>query len=135
MRGPLAPPEVPIARSRAEQFDDLVLDAVERVERAVRDDPALAERVAAVALAVEDVPPPEATELASEVPLARSDPQVRDRSARLVLYRRPIELRTPDIQDRGLLVHEVVVDELADLLGVPVDRLDPEGSDDEDEDE
>ena len=122
-----------MVRSRAEQFDDLVLDAVEQVEQAVRDDPALAARIAAVALAVEDVPPPEATELAEDVPLARSDPQGRDRPARLVLYRRPIELRTPDPLDRGLLVHEVVVDELADLLGVPVDRLDPEGVDDEDD--
>ena len=126
MRGPLAPSDVPVVRSRAEQFDDLVLDAVERVERVVRHDDTLAARVAAVALAVEDVPPPEATELAAEAPLARSEPQQRDQPARLVLYRRPIELRSPDAQDRALLVHEVVVDELADLLGVPVDRLDPE---------
>ena len=33
LRGRLVPAEVPLARSRAEQFDDLVLDAVEDLER------------------------------------------------------------------------------------------------------
>ena len=33
LRGRLVPDSVPLARSRAEQFDDLVLDAVEDIER------------------------------------------------------------------------------------------------------
>src|SRR3954466_13927922 len=33
LRGRLVPAEVPLARTRAEQFDDLVLDAVEEIER------------------------------------------------------------------------------------------------------
>jgi hypothetical protein len=33
LRGRLVPDGVPLARSRAEQFDDLVLDAVEDLER------------------------------------------------------------------------------------------------------
>ena len=33
LRGPLLPSGLPAARSRAAQFDDLVLDAVERVSR------------------------------------------------------------------------------------------------------
>src|SRR5215468_1849411 len=33
MRGPIAPPQVPLAASRAEVFADLVQDSVERLER------------------------------------------------------------------------------------------------------
>jgi len=129
IRGSVAPREVPLNRSRAETFDDLVLDAMEDVESAVEDDQALLSAVAAVDLGVEDVPPAEALERAAaggELPLARSDRAVRGRPARLVLYRRPIELRGSDLVDRGELVHDVVVEQLADLLDVPVDRLDPE---------
>ena len=122
---------MPLTRTRAELFDELVLDAVEEVEEAVHGDDELARRVAAVALAVEEVPPDDSADRADEgsVPLARTEAAVRDRPARLVLYRRPIELRAPDPQERPLLVHEVVVEELADLLGVPVERLDPDEPD------
>ncbi len=33
MRGPVAPPQVPLSASRAEAFTDLVQDSVERLER------------------------------------------------------------------------------------------------------
>jgi len=33
MRGPVAPPQVPLAASRSEVFADLVQDSVERLER------------------------------------------------------------------------------------------------------
>src|SRR4051812_15286177 len=50
LRGRLVPAEVPLARSRAEQFDDLVLDAVEDIERRWERE------LAGVEFAVEDVP-------------------------------------------------------------------------------
>src|SRR3712207_8198549 len=50
LRGRLVPAEVPLARSRAEQFDDLVLDAVEDLERRWERE------LAGVEFAVEDVP-------------------------------------------------------------------------------
>jgi hypothetical protein len=102
---------------------------MEDVEAAVGDDAALLAALAGVELGVEDVPPPAALELAragAELPLARVDRAVRGRPARLVLYRRPIELRGADAVERGDLVHDVVVEQLADLLDVPVERLDPD---------
>ena len=129
MRGSLAPREVPIGRTRSEAFDDLVLDAVEDIEAAVHDDASLVTRLAAVELGVEDVPPPAALEEAAsgrELPLGRVEPGGRDRPARLIVYRRPLELRAGDVVDRGRLVHEVVVEQLAELLEVPVERLDPD---------
>lgn len=128
LRGELAPREVPLSRTRAEVFDDLVLDAVEEVEDAVADDPALVARLAAVELGVEDVPPPEALDDAvddGDLALGRTEPPDGDRPPRLVVYRRPIELRAVDAADRGRLVHEVVVEQLVDLLDVPAERLDP----------
>src|SRR3954467_6311941 len=50
LRGRLVPAEVPLARSRAEQFDDLVLDAVEDLERRWERE------LAGVEFAVEDGP-------------------------------------------------------------------------------
>ncbi len=51
LRGELAPRGVPLARTRSEEFDDLILDAVEDLERS------WASELADVEFAVEDVPP------------------------------------------------------------------------------
>ena len=67
LRGVLAPPDVPLHRTRAERFDDLVLQAVARLE------PRWEAHLAGVEFAVEEIPP--ADEAASgAVPLARLDP-------------------------------------------------------------
>jgi Zincin-like metallopeptidase len=124
---------VPLSRTRSETFDDLVLDAMEDVEAAVGDDAALLSALASIELGVEDVPPAEALERAgtgtgtgAELALARADRAARGRPARVVLYRRPLELRAPDLNERADLVHDIVVEQLADLLDVPVERLDPD---------
>ena len=122
----LVPPTVPLARSRAEQFDDLVLDAVEHLERHWSGE------LADVEFAVEDVPPelPEYdTDVLEDgsVPLARLLPaDVRRRTApRIVLYRRPLEARSLDSEDLAELVHDVVVEQVASLLGKDPDEVDP----------
>src|SRR3982751_6159540 len=82
LRGRLVPAEVPLARSRAEQFDDLVLDAVEDIERRWERE------LAGVEFAVEDVPwvehtTPDEVVLDADVlddgsvPLARGPPPPR----------------------------------------------------------
>jgi predicted Zn-dependent protease with MMP-like domain len=117
-----------VSRTRSEVFDDLVLDAVEEVEEVVADDPVLVARLSAIELAVEDIPPDGAladAATAGDLALGRGEAEQGDQPARLVLYRRPIELRTLDAADRARLVHEVVVEYLVDLLDVPLERLDP----------
>ena len=127
MRGRLVPPTVPLARSRSQQFDDLVLDAVEDLERRWGPD------LAGVEFAVEDVPP-ELPEFDGDVledgrvPLARLlPPRPRDQrtAPRIVLYRRPLEARALDRDDLGDLVHDVVVEQVAHLLGKDPDEVDP----------
>ena len=121
LRGPLLPAGLPAARSRAAQFDDLVLDAVERVSR--RWGAALQE----VEVAVEDVPPA----AADEVSLSRAEPATGDRPARIVVHRRPVEARATGARAREDLVHDAVVDAVADLLGMSPDDVDPDRDDDD----
>jgi len=119
-RGPLAPAAVPLARTRRDTFDDWVLDAVERLERSIG--PALAE----VEIAVEEVPPDDRVDPHGDpVPLGRAEPPGPGRPGRLVVYRRPVELRSTGGRDRAALVHDVVVEQVADLLGVPPEQVDP----------
>ncbi len=116
MRGPVAPPQVPLSASRADTFRDLVLDSVERLERRW---PQLAD----VEFMVMEVPPTLSSE--SVVPLGGSTPAEKNEPARVVVYRRPVEIRSKSRDERALLVHEVVVEQVADLLGLSPESVDP----------
>ena len=116
LRGSLLPGDLPGARSRSEQFDELVLDAVNRVSRL------WGSQLQAVDVVVEDVPPPEP----DGVPLSLAEPASLDEPARIVVYRRPVESRAKGQQAREDLVHEVVVQAVAELLGLPLDVVDPD---------
>ena len=111
----------PAYRSRAERFDDLVLQAVAQLE------PRWSAELSGVEFAVEEVPPPGAELWSDEpVPLGRVVQAGRDEPARIVLYRRPLEVRAPVRAELGLLVHDIVVEQVADLLGLDPEIIDPE---------
>ncbi|KIF74705.1 hypothetical protein QR77_13440 [Streptomyces sp. 150FB] len=114
MRGPVAPPQVPLSASRAESFNDLVQDSVDRLERRW---PQLAE----VEFLVMDVPGTQE----ESVPLGRSLAAGKDSPARILVYRRPVEIRTKNRDERAMLVHEVVVEQVAELLGLAPESVDP----------
>ena len=119
------PASVPLARTRAEIFDDLVLDTVESLERRY------SRELAGVEFAVEEVPPDlnvYDTDVLEdgEVPLARllpRGPGQPDMPARIVLYRRPLEFRAMDRDDLADLVHDVIVEQVANLLGLDPDDI------------
>lgn len=130
LRGELAPRAVPRSRTRGEQFDDLVLDAVEELE--VR----WAEELAGVEFAIEEVPvlahgaaPDFDPDVVADrgVPLGRLlRTGVPGTSApTIVLYRRPVEARAQDSVERADLVFMVVTELVAELLGRDVDEIDP----------
>ncbi len=125
MRGPLSPREVPLARTRAERFDDLVLDAVERLELR------WAEELRAVEFAVEDVPSTDPQRPDEPVPLARVLPGPRGGPQRIVVYRWPIESRVADRGELAALVHDLVVEQVAELLGMEPTDVDPRYEDPE----
>ncbi len=109
-------------------FDDLVLDAVEGLESR------WARELAGIEFAVEDVPPElnvyDSDVLEDgEVPLARllpGRPGQRGVAPRIVLYRRPLEFRAVSREDLAELIHDVVVEQLANLLGLDPEEVDPE---------
>ena len=125
LRGPLLPTTAPAYRTRAERFDDLVLDAVDELERR------WARQLEGTEFAVEDVPPsgPAPWEHGG-VPLGRYFPADAGLPNRIVVYRRPLEARATDPLDLADLVHDVVVEQVAHLLGRAPEDLDPGYSDD-----
>ncbi|WP_078883825.1 metallopeptidase family protein [Streptomyces sp. NRRL S-340] len=121
MRGPIAPPQVPLAASRAEVFADLVQDSVDRLERRW---PQLAD----VDFVVLEVPRPAGsgqTWSDEPVPLGDTVPADEGRRARVVVYRRPVEIRSKGRDERAALVHEIVVEQVAELLGLTPETVDP----------
>ncbi|WP_103500614.1 MULTISPECIES: metallopeptidase family protein [Streptomyces] len=115
MRGPVAPPQVPLAASRAESFDSMVLDSADRLRRRLP-------QLGRVDFEVHEVPEPPVTE---PIPLGSSVPAEGDRPGRIVVYRRPVELRSRNRDERAALVHEVVVEQAAELLGLAPEAVDP----------
>jgi predicted Zn-dependent protease with MMP-like domain len=127
IRGHLAPVDVPLHRTRGEEFDDLVMDAVEELEEH------WATELAALEFAVEDVPPAGDSAFEPDIVLDRGVPLGRlyreglpeIEQPVIVVYRRPIEARAADVEDRADLVFMVVVDLAAEFLGRDVDEIDP----------
>ncbi|MFF4604653.1 metallopeptidase family protein [Streptomyces sp. NPDC001339] len=124
MRGPIAPPQVPLSVTRADAFVDLVYDSRDRLERRW---PQLAQ----VDFMVVEVPGfgpgdgPGAVADEETVPLGRMLPAGGGHRDRIVIYRRPVEIRTKSRDERALLVHEVVVEQVAELLGLAPESVDP----------
>ena len=125
LRGPLAPAGVPLSRTRAQHFDDLVLDAVNRLE------PRWERQLAGMEFAVEEVPPTGPDVGGDPVPLARSQPAAGGKPARIVVYRRPAQARAEGEEELAALVFDVVVEEVAGLLGVDPETVDPGYTDDD----
>jgi predicted Zn-dependent protease with MMP-like domain len=119
---------IPLHRTRGETFDDLVMDAVDELEEH------WSAELAAVEFAVEEVPAPNAgSDFDPDVVVDRGVPLgrlYRDglpdiEQPVIVVYRRPIEARAVDPDDRADLVFMVVVDLAAEFLGRDVDEIDP----------
>jgi predicted Zn-dependent protease with MMP-like domain len=118
LRRSLAPTTLPMSRTPAQIFDELVLDAVAHLQ------PQWGAQLAEVEFAVgydseivDDALIPLGRVLGAEAnPTGRS---------MIVIYRRPLESRAFDAEDLSELVLEVVVDRLAFLLGLDPDEIDP----------
>jgi predicted Zn-dependent protease with MMP-like domain len=122
----LVPPGVPLYRTRSQQFDDLVLEAV--AGGGARGGAELAD----VEFAVQEVPDADIMD-GDGVPLARvvrattdtSDPDHPATGPRIVLFRRPLLARAEDEDELSELLYDVVVEEFAEILGVDPEVIDP----------
>jgi predicted Zn-dependent protease with MMP-like domain len=117
--GPLTPAGVPLALSARDRFDATVLDVVTALEER------WAEELQAVEFVVEETPVLPEDWVAATVPLASVVPGDGSRPTRLVLFRRPIELRSETASELGALVLTVLVEQVAELLGRQPQEIDP----------
>ncbi|WP_407703473.1 metallopeptidase family protein [Streptomyces triticirhizae] len=118
MRGPVAPPQVPLALTRADTFDSLVHDSAERLRRRLP-------QLDGVDFVVREVPVLRGASVDGAVPLGGVVRASRGRRDRIVVYRRPVELRSRNRDECAQLVHEVVVEQAAELLGLAPESVDP----------
>ncbi len=115
----MAWPPVPAMTSRRDAFDDFVLDAAARLEATC------GRAFPVVEFAVEDVPRGPAPWDHHEVPLGRLYPASGGQPARIVVYRRPVETRVTDAREKAALVADIVTEQVAGLMGVTPEELDP----------
>jgi hypothetical protein len=102
-----------------DEFDDLVVELVERIASRWQVE------LAKVEFGTEDVPelPPDWDD--EPAPLGAVTQALPDAPARIVVFRRPIELRAKSRIEQSALVHEVLVENVAELLGRDPDEIDP----------
>lgn len=122
MRGPGVLPEhpgTPALRTGRERFDDLVLGIVTEVDARWQD------RLGLVEYAVEDAPQVPDDWSTGTVPLASLVRGTGGAATRLVLFRRPIEHRCETRSDLEAMVLTLVVEQVAELLGIDAAEVDP----------
>ena len=117
--GPLTPDGVPAMHSRREDFDSIVLTVVHRLEDRWHRELGLIE------FAVEETPMLPDDWAAATVPLASLVRGWGPQPTRLVLFRRPIELRCETRSELSALVLTVLVEQVSELLGHPPEEIDP----------
>jgi hypothetical protein len=105
--------------SRGEVFDSLVLDVVHDLEDRWHAE------LGVVEFAVEETPLVPDDWSADTVPLATLVRGSGGTPTRLVLFRRPIELRAETRTDLSALVLTVLVEQVSELLGRPPEEIDP----------
>ena len=148
MRAAVLPSTVPAWHTRAERFDALVLEALSPINQRWH------RQLRALDIAVDEVPPVQESDIVrvrehgvdaaewpaevladAAVPLARLVQAGVDRTgdvtrARIVLFRRPLELRAHHPDELVELLHEVLVEQVATYLGLDAATVDPDGETD-----
>ncbi len=114
--GPLSPRGPAVRPSRRDAFDELVLSLVDRLAGRWEKE------LSGVEFATEDAPQMPDDWVGDDwpgerVPFGVVVPARPQHPARIVLFRRPIELRAKTRSDRTALVHETLVEHIAELLG------------------
>jgi predicted Zn-dependent protease with MMP-like domain len=122
MRGPAVTPRVPgrpELPTRRERFDDLALGIVMEIDERWQD------RLGLVEYAVEDTPQIPDDWTSGTVPLSSLVRGTGATPTRLVLFRRPIEHRCETRTDLEAMLLTIVVEQIAELLGIDAEDVDP----------
>lgn len=122
MRGPAITPTVPgrpVLPTGRERFDELALGIVTEIDQRWQD------RLGLVEYAVEDTPHIPDDWTSGTVPLSSLVRGTGATPTRLVLFRRPIEHRCETRTDLEAMLLTVVVEQIAELLGIDAEDVDP----------
>lgn len=121
LRGELLLPALPGSHTRAEKFDELVMDSAERLGdlwgKAMED----------VQFVVEDIPGSleELVAKGERPPLGSHRTASPGGHATITVYRRPIEQLADSADELRDIVHEIIIEEAADILHVAPEAVDP----------
>lgn len=121
LRGPAVAPGTrhPVQRTGAQRFDAIAIGIMRELWRH------WPEALGAIELGVEEVPIIPETWHGQSVPLSTYVAARGTTPARLVLLRRPIEHRAETPEDLRSLVLTVLVDQVAEILGIDPDDVLP----------
>ncbi len=117
----MLPASVPASLSRKQQFDEYVLESAERLQQ-LRG-PA----IDSIEFHVEQIPHELETlaALGGRVPLGTYTPETSARPAAIIVYRHPVEMAAGAAWYVPELVHDAVVEQAAELLGLSPEMIDP----------
>lgn len=121
LRGEIMLPTLPGYRTRSDRFDDFVLDSAERLHDI------WGKPLDGVRFAVDEIPPGLEQLVADRAPAPMGSyaPATADEGPVITLYRRVVEQACVTREELQDLVHDVVVEYTAEMLGVPPESLDP----------
>lgn len=121
LRGELLLPTHPGWRTRSDRFDALVMDSADRLCELWGN------ALDSVQFVVDEIPPQleELVGTGERAPLSRYVPGVGVEPASITVYRRPIESILSGSEDLAELVHEVIIDKVAEVLNVSPESVDP----------
>ena len=121
LRGDLIPPHLAGARTRGERFDEWVLESAQRLERL------WGEKIQSYQFVVEEIPPKleELARSGGPIPLGAGSPAAPDRPPVITIYRHAVETAARGLVPASELLHDVIVEQLAALMGMDPESIDP----------
>jgi len=120
-RGELLPQHLPGSRSRSERFDDWVMESAQRLERL------WGERIQDLQIVVQEIPDglEDLSADALRGLLGSARPATPGKPAVITVYRHPVLMAARSLMPVNELVHDVVVEQTAELMGLSPEAVDP----------
>lgn len=121
LRGELLPAHLAGSRTRAERFDDWVMESAQRLERLWGED------IQSYQFVVQEIPDglEDLVRQRGSIPLAAAVPGNGPKPPVITIYRRPVESTARGLVPVSELIHDVVVEQLASLMGMEPEAIDP----------
>ncbi|MDP9986814.1 putative Zn-dependent protease with MMP-like domain [Arthrobacter oryzae] len=121
LRGEVMLPTHPGYRTRGDRFDDMVLDSAQRLHDI------WGKTLDGVRFGVDEIPPDleQLAANAAPAPMGAYTPAAGEEGPTITVYRRVVEQACSSVEELQDLVHDVVVEHTAEMLGVAPETLDP----------